>query len=62
MRSGLFLRKLAADVRGTSAVEYGLILALIVLVLFAALSGMAGETIRMWDHVESESARAHKAD
>jgi pilus assembly protein Flp/PilA len=59
MQKGSMLRNLAADQRGTSAVEYGLILALIVLILFAALQGMAGETIRFWTHVESEAAKAH---
>lgn len=55
---GIF-RQLATDTRGTSAIEYGLILALVIFALFAALSGMAGETIRMWNKVDTASAKAH---
>ncbi|MEW9854018.1 Flp family type IVb pilin [Novosphingobium sp. M1R2S20] len=47
------------DNRGATAVEYGLILSLIFLAMAGALSGVAGETLRMWTHVESESAKAH---
>lgn len=62
MRNWCDLKKLAVDARGASTIEYGLILALIVFLIFAALRGMAGETIRMWDHVESESAKAHNGN
>ena len=60
MQKRSFAKRLAADIRGTSAVEYGLILALVVLAMMAALSGVAGETLKVWNHVASESAKAHQ--
>jgi pilus assembly protein Flp/PilA len=48
-----FLRRLAGDKRGTSAVEYGLIIAFIVLAMVVALSNVAGKTINMWQRVAS---------
>lgn len=62
MRNWRSIRTLRKDVRGTSAVEYGMILALVVLAMFAALSGVARETLQMWSHVETEAAKAHGAD
>lgn len=62
MRSRWVLRQLARDSRGTSGVEYGIILAVIVFGLFAAVGGLAEVTTRMWDHVESESAKARADD
>ena len=40
--------------RGATAVEYGLILALIVLAIIAALSNVANKTIGMWNNVATE--------
>ena len=60
MQKRSFAKRLAADIRGTSAVEYGLILALVFLALLAAVGGMAGETIKMWTHIERESNKAHR--
>lgn len=59
MRSRWVPGKLAADARGATTIEYGLILAFIVFLLFAAVGGMAGETIHMWNHVSAESSKAH---
>jgi len=53
-----FFNKLLRDTRGTSAVEYGLILSFIVIVIVGAVAGVADQTKKMWDHVESESAKA----
>jgi pilus assembly protein Flp/PilA len=52
------LKRLLRDKHGATAVEYGLILALIVLAILTALSGVAGETISMWNDVSSKSAAA----
>ena len=41
------------DERGATAVEYGLILALIVLALLTALQLLAGITISMWGDVSA---------
>jgi pilus assembly protein Flp/PilA len=56
---GEFYRKLRGDARGASAIEYGLILSLVVLAIMAAVSGVAGETLKMWNHVEVEAGKAH---
>jgi pilus assembly protein Flp/PilA len=43
---------LRSDERGATAVEYGLIIALVVLAMVAALRGVASATINMWNIVE----------
>lgn len=40
--------------RGATAVEYGLILALICLAIIGALSNVANKTIGMWNNVATE--------
>lgn len=40
--------------RGATAVEYGLILALICLAIIAAMSNVANKTIGMWNNVATE--------
>lgn len=40
--------------RGATAVEYGLILALVVLALISALSTFASKTTGMWNNVATE--------
>ena len=40
--------------RGATAVEYGLILAMIVLAMIAALNNVATKTTGMWDYVAAE--------
>ncbi|HJT39687.1 MAG TPA: Flp family type IVb pilin [Sphingobium sp.] len=40
--------------RGATAVEYALILALVVLAMIAALSNVATRTIGMWNNVATE--------
>jgi pilus assembly protein Flp/PilA len=47
----LFFAKLIRDIKAASAVEYGLICALIVLAMIAGLNGVAGKTISMWGNV-----------
>lgn len=46
------------DERGATAVEYGLILALIFLAMIAGVSNFAAGTIEMWGHVQNEVAKA----
>lgn len=43
--------KLKRDERGATAVEYGLILALIVLAMLTALTGLASKSVAMWNYV-----------
>ena len=42
------------DQKAATAVEYGLILALIFLAMIAGVSNFASATINMWNYVESE--------
>lgn len=50
-------RRLAGDRSGTTAVEYGFILALIVLAVIGAIQGLADATTSMWTNV-SEKVQA----
>ena len=45
-------RALLRDSRGGTAIEYGLILALVVLAMFAALLALANETTGMWRDID----------
>ena len=56
-RSGV-LGRLLADRRGGSAIEYGLILAFIVLMMFGALVQMAGITKDMWSDISTRVTTA----
>jgi len=47
-------RKLAADRRGGTAIEYGLIVALIVIAMIASLQALAGVTSSMWGDVDNK--------
>ncbi len=51
-------RKVLRDVRGTSTIEYGLILAMIVLTMFAGLLQLGTETKKMWHDVSSRMVSA----
>lgn len=46
------------DQRGATAVEYGLILALIFLAMVGAISRFSDVTINMWDRVANEVGNA----
>ncbi|SFR81936.1 Flp family type IVb pilin [Sphingomonas jatrophae] len=52
------LSKLLRDRRGATAIEYGLILALCVLMLMAALRAMAITTTGMWNSVAENVSKA----
>jgi pilus assembly protein Flp/PilA len=45
------LRRLLRNSRGATAIEYGLIASLIVVVMISALRGVAVTTINMWNNV-----------
>lgn len=53
-----FLKKIVDDQSGATAIEYGLIVALIVVAMIAALQGVATTTSDMWTRVRSESTAA----
>ena len=52
------LNELVRDEAGATAVEYGLILALIVLAMVGALSSVADGTIDMWNDVATKTSEA----
>lgn len=45
------LTRLIGDEKGATAVEYGLIISLIVIAIVGSLTGFADATINMWDNV-----------
>jgi pilus assembly protein Flp/PilA len=53
------IKRIASDISGATAVEYGLILALIFLAMLAAVQNFGESTIRMWSNVadKTEAAR-----
>lgn len=53
-----FLKKLGRDTSGATAVEYGLILALIFLAMVSGISSFGQNTISMWTNVKSKVAAA----
>ncbi|KQT32320.1 hypothetical protein ASG29_10955 [Sphingomonas sp. Leaf412] len=55
-----FAVRLARDSRGGSAIEYGLILAIVVLGTFAALLGLADVTTGMWRDIAAKVTAASK--
>ena len=50
------LRKLRADKRGATAIEYGLICALIVMAMMAGLSALGGGVNGSWGRLETKLA------
>ncbi|OQW45235.1 MAG: pilus assembly protein [Proteobacteria bacterium SG_bin6] len=52
------LRRLLIDRRGATAVEYGLIVSLIVIAMVASLQAVASQTIGMWTSVSSRVTQA----
>lgn len=51
---GYRLSKIVRDDRGATAVEYGLIISMIVLAMVGALRGVAGTTSNMWNYVSNQ--------
>ncbi len=47
------LRKLSADKRGATAIEYGLIVALIVVAMIGGLTMLGGGTSGMWTKINN---------
>ena len=48
------LKKLYLSDKGATAVEYGLILALIALTAIVAITGVANQTVGMWNDVANQ--------
>ena len=51
-------RKLARDCRGGTAIEYGMIVALIVIAMVASFASLANTTVGMWTNVNNKVERA----
>ena len=49
-----YKRSLLSDERGATAIEYGLIIAMIVLAMFVALTSVADATTNMWNMVSTK--------
>ena len=58
MRGCTFFKRLLRDDRGATAVEYGLIVSLIVIAMIGALKGVANENTGLWA-VVTEKVTAH---
>ncbi len=52
------LRQILADRRGATAIEYGLIVSLIVIAMIGSFQQVANVTTVMWNNVSSEVIRA----
>ncbi|MBP2276847.1 MULTISPECIES: Flp family type IVb pilin [Sphingomonas] len=52
------LKRLWGDRKGATAVEYGLIVALVVIAMVAALTQLANSTTTMWGNVSTKVAAA----
>ncbi|GMN12403.1 Flp family type IVb pilin [Altererythrobacter sp. MTPC7] len=55
-----YIKALLADIRGATAIEYGLILALVFLAMVGAAAGVGTETGLMWDRVSDEVVDARE--
>ena len=53
-----FLKRLTADRKGGTAIEYGLIAALVVITMIASFIQVANTTTTMWGNVNSKMDRA----
>jgi len=51
MRGSQFLKRLLRDNRGATAIEYGLIVAMIAMAIIVAVQGVADETNGLWAFV-----------
>lgn len=52
------LKEIAADQSGATAVEYGLIVSLIVIAMIAALQDVASTTVGIWKDIERDGTEA----
>jgi pilus assembly protein Flp/PilA len=55
-----FIRKLARERKGGTAIEYGLIAALIVITMIAAFTEVANTTVGMWSNVNTRMQNARE--
>ena len=58
MKLSTFLNKLERDASGATAVEYGLILALVFLAMVGAVQGFGDAATDMWNNVSTKMVEA----
>lgn len=58
MNLGKIIARIKRDNAGTSSVEMGLILAMIVLAMMGALQTFAGESVGMWNGIKIKTENA----
>jgi pilus assembly protein Flp/PilA len=58
VKTNKLLKAILEDRSGATAVEYGLILALIVIAMISALNTFANSTISMWNNVSNQMENA----
>ena len=58
MRASQLFKRILRDNRGATAIEYGLILALICIFILVTMQAMAGEIMETWNHVETTATDA----
>jgi pilus assembly protein Flp/PilA len=56
--SSTFIKDLIDDQSGATAIEYGLIISLIVIAMIVSLQSVATTTIAMWNDIEDRSVDA----
>lgn len=52
------IRRLLGDRKGGTAIEYGLVVALIVIAMIASLQGVANATVGLWFNINANVATA----
>ncbi|MBV7259767.1 Flp family type IVb pilin [Erythrobacter crassostreae] len=60
MKLATFFKSIGADQSGATAVEYGLIVSLIVIAMVGALQGVAEENQRVWSDVKTAQEEASR--
>lgn len=56
---GKQIRRIMADRKGGTAIEYGLIAALVVIAMIASLGSLANTTVTMWGNVNNKVTAAN---
>ena len=52
--SSNFIQDMLDDETGATAIEYGLIVALIAIAIVASLTGFAGESYELWESIDTD--------
>ena len=60
MNTKPFLKRMLDDETGATAIEYGLIVALIAIAIVVSLQGLANETSSLWNTVQTASVAAQQ--